>query len=276
MQNVLAPVDFSADSIKAVEKAIYIANNAGANVKLVHVNRREQYDELFLKRFDLKQQAASPEALCEALTEQLKDRYKAGGSFDYTVTTGKVYAGIIQTARDVKADLIVMGTHGVSGFEEMWIGSNSYKVVSRTDCPVITIRHGFRKEKFQKIIMPIDAYPETRHKIEFTTRLAKILGSEVHVIDVRSTNDQSVTELLQRYAGQAEEYLGKHNIPFVRSSRKGDIVDELIAYGVHEEAELISIVSYRKGTPVHMSMDSTAQQMVNHSPLPVLSIRPKF
>lgn len=276
MQQILVPVDFSADSIKALEKALYIANNAGAAVRLVHVDRKEEFDPLFLQQFELEKRTNSPEALCEALIAKVCDSYTGGCKLDYVVTHGKVYAGIIQVARDIKADLIVMGTHGSSGFEEMWIGSNAYKVVSRTDCPVITIRHGFRKEKFQKIILPIDAYPETRAKVEFTARLAKILQAEVHVVDVRASNDKDVTSKLKAYAEQTEEYFTKVGVPWVRSSRQGNVVDEIISYAVHEEAELISIVSNRKGTPVHMSMDSTAQQMVNHSPLPVLSIRPKL
>ena len=58
-----------------------------------------------------------------------------------------------------------MGTHGASGFEKLWVGSNAYRVASAAPCPVITIRETFEKETFSRILVPLDNSKETRQKI---------------------------------------------------------------------------------------------------------------
>jgi len=79
------------------------------------------------------------------------------------------------------------------------------------------------------------------------------------------------------YADQAMEYLKDHGVKGVKGSKHGsDIADITIAYAVHANADLISIVSNQRGTPVNMHLSSTAQQMVNHSPIPILSIYPSL
>ncbi len=73
------------------------------------------------------------------------------------------------------------------------------------------------------------------------------------------------------------EYLEKRNITVIRDDIKGSNLAEITyTYGVHHGADLISIVSNQRGTPVNMPISTTAQHMVNHSPIPVLSIHPDY
>ena len=196
-------------------------------------------------------------------------------NIDYVLARGKVYAKIVERALKDETDMIIMGTHGVSGFEEFWLGSNSYRVVCQAPCPVLTIQYGFRKKDITKIVLPINAYRETRQKVPFTTELAAMAGAEIHIVEVRSTNESGIKKRLKKYADQVYDYVTKRNIITVRDSLYGsDISDLTIAYAVHVDAELISIVTSLRGTPVNMRISTIAQEMVNHSPIPVLSIHP--
>jgi len=171
--------------------------------------------------------------------------------------------------------MIIMGTHGVSGFEEFWLGSNSYRVVCQAPCPVLTIQYGFRKKDIKKIVLPVDAFRDTRQKVPFTTELAAMVGAEIHIVEVRSTNEAGIKKRLKKYADQVYDYVTKRNIITVRDSLYGSSISDLtIAYAVHVGAELISIVTSQRGTPVNMRISTIAQEMVNRSPIPVLSIHP--
>ena len=144
-------------------------------------------------------------------------------------------------------------------------------------CPVITVRNGFKENKISKIVLPIDANRETRVKIPYTAELASAFNAEVHVISVRTTERSDIVKRLKNYAEQASEYLKKRNIDVVRKDIKGSNLAEIAyTYGVHQGAQLISIVSNQRGTPVNMPISSTAQHMVNHSPIPILSIHPDY
>jgi hypothetical protein len=69
-------------------------------------------------------------------------------------------------AKMTDADLIIAGTHGVTGFEQYWIGSNAYRIVSYAPCPVITVRFDFDFDNdIRNVVLPIDATPDTRQKV---------------------------------------------------------------------------------------------------------------
>ena len=62
------------------------------------------------------------------------------GEFNYKIRKGKVHVEIANQAKYSDAMLVIAGTHGVTGFEEFWIGSNAYRIVTYAPCPVITVR----------------------------------------------------------------------------------------------------------------------------------------
>ncbi|MCD6201780.1 MAG: universal stress protein [Bacteroidales bacterium] len=279
MQNILVPVDFSKDSMNALNHGIYLANTFNQSLRIIHVRKDKNYDLPFvLKDKDKdKEYAKTTEEFCEEIVNKYKAKYQGGGDFDFVIRTGRIYKGITEQAEKDGSLMIVMGTHGISGFEEFWLGSNAYRVVCKAPCPVMTIRHGFRKKKIKKIILPIDARQDTRVKVPFTCELAQALKAEVHVIDVRETNARDVIARLNRYANQSAEYLEKRGVKTVRDSFKGsNVADLTIAYAVHVGAELISMVSNHRGNPMRMYLSSEAQEMVNHSPIPVLSVHPSY
>ena len=277
MKNILVPVDFSKDSINALKHAISIANKLKASIRILHVRKSKNYDSPFVIDGKENEYAKTVIEFCDDLIKKFKPKYKGKGTFDYLIRVGKVYKVITEQAELDNTSLIVMGTHGVSGFEEFWLGSNSYKVVCKALCPVITVRNGFKENKISKIVLPIDANRETRVKIPYTAELASAFNAEVHVISVRTTERSDIVKRLKNYAEQASEYLKKRNIDVVRKDIKGSNLAEIAyTYGVHQGAQLISIVSNQRGTPVNMPISSTAQHMVNHSPIPILSIHPDY
>ncbi len=126
-------------------------------------------------------------------------------------------------------------------------------------------------------MLPIDAARETRKKVPFTADLAAALEAEVHVVSVRTTQRADIKKRLNNYVKQIGDYLHKRGVKIVTDELYGsDISDLTTSYGVHIGADLIAIMSNQRGTPLNMHISSTAQQMVNHSPIPVLSIHPSY
>ncbi|MBA7580854.1 hypothetical protein ES708_22749 [subsurface metagenome] len=271
MKKILVPVDFSKDSMHALKYSLVLATKVGASIKIIHVRKEKDYAHPFL----LKGVEAEYEKTVEDFCKMLIENYKNGQNLDFVIAWGKIHMKITEHAQKNETDLIIMGTHGVSGFEEFWIGSNSYRIICQAQCPVLTIQYGFTKKKITKIILPIDAYGETKQKVPFTTELAVMLGSEIHIVEVRSTNEAGIKKRLKKYADQVYDYVTKRNIITVRDSLYGSSISDItIAYAVNVGAELISIVTSQRGTPVNMRLSTIAQEMVNHSPIPVLSIHP--
>jgi len=277
MKSILVPIDFSKDSINALEHAIHLANKLNSNLRIIHVRKDKNYDQPFIIDGKEKAYSKTVEEFCMELLGKYRTKYTADGFFNFVIKTGKIYKAVSEQALLDKSYLIIMGTHGVSGFEEFWLGSNSYRVVCKAPCPVLTVRHGFKKLNISKIVLPIDAHRETRIKVPITAELAGVLGAEVHVVSVRSTTRADIVKRLKNYASQTSDYLNGLGIHTVTAELIGSsIADITYTYAVHSGAELITIVSNQRGTPVNMGISSTAQQMVNHSPIPVLSIHPSY
>ena len=275
MKNILVPVDFSKGSMHAMEYAIKLVNKIGGDLRILHVRKSKSYDQPFILKGSEKSYSKTVDDFCNEIMGHYKEQYKGKGVFDYVITNGKIYRNVIDEAEKLDAGLVVMGTHGVSGFEELWVGSNSYRVVSKASCPVLTIRHGFKRMDIKKIILPIDVYKNSRQKVPVIAELAQKLGAEVHVLDVRTSDRKDIIFKLKKYGDQAFEYIDKQGIKAIRKTMKGsDIVDTLVAYGYHINADLIAISKLDRGTPGNQSISTLAQQMVNHSPIPVLSITP--
>ncbi len=271
MKKILVPIDFSADSVNALEFAIALANKIDAEVRMIHVKKSKNFEiPFYFKDFDL--------AIGKSLDDFMKiliDKYKGviKNQFDYKIREGNIFKEITNQAKYDDAYMIIMGTHGVSGFEELWIGSNAFRVVSNAPCPIVTIRNGFSNKAIENIVMPVDLSKDSRHKVPYVTELARYFNATVHIVGVSETSAPDIVAKINTYCSQVEEYLKEKGIPCVKEIITGsNITDLTIEYAKKVNAELISIMTEQMQNNAFW-LGPYAQQMVNHSPIPVLSIR---
>jgi len=195
---------------------------------------------------------------------------------DYIIREGKVYKEVVNQAKESDVWLIVAGTHGSSGFEELWMGSNAFRIVSAAPCPVITIRTGIPIERhLERIVMPIDSTPETRQKVPIVCDLAAMFNAEVHILTMFTTNVSEVRSLVKSYTKQAAEYFKKYKVNTkIVEIESDNITTETIDYAKKNDANLICIMTEMEKTASNLWLGPYSQQMVHHSPIPVLSIHP--
>lgn len=145
LKKILCPTDFSENSEHAMKYALTLATLSQAELQLFHVVEPITYPqstELFEPVLDeveltMKMEAAFQKQL-EDQVATLKDEYsKVSGK----LVTGTTFLEIIKAAREEKADMIVMGTHGRTGLAHVFIGSVAEKVVREAPCPVLTVKH---------------------------------------------------------------------------------------------------------------------------------------
>ena len=131
MKQIIVAIDFSKTSINALAFGIHLANKAKADVQMVWVDNTTSDEVVFEGAHEDRNEKV-------AMLKELQDKYAKNlknGKLDYKTRKGKVYIEIAQQAKSVNADLIIAGTHGISGFEEFWIGSNAYRIVTNAPCP---------------------------------------------------------------------------------------------------------------------------------------------
>lgn len=274
MKEIIVGIDFSKSSIRALEFAVDVANDIDANILMVHVDKPHSPESLFSKT------GTEHKGKIELLFEKLLKKYNPAlkGNLAYKIRKGKVHTEIANQAKYSDAYLLIIGTHGVSGVEEFWIGSNAYKMATSSPCPVITVREGFvwKKKHITKMVVPIDSTIETRQKIPAANEIAKSCDAVIHVLALHSSKQKDIRKLVDKYAAQSCNYIktngGKCELITLDCD---NITNGAIEYATKEKADLIAIMTEQETTTSNLWLGPYAQQMVNHSPIPVLTIHAK-
>ena len=141
---ILVPVDFSSHSDRAFRYAVRLATRFGASMELLHVVDNPIASgalsaEVYVP--DLPQILDNLLREAEKRLTALKSVAAGDGVYAAThVLTGQPAHTIVEHARAGGFDLIVMGTHGRTGFSHLFVGSVAERVVRRAPCPVLTVR----------------------------------------------------------------------------------------------------------------------------------------
>lgn len=273
MKNILVAVDFSKGSIQAYRYALKLAVLIKSNLNIIWVDNESTIDSAL--SFD------DTSYRNEAITNlnELINTYASDfpGSVSYKIRRGKVYQEVAAMAKISESNIIVAGTHGVTGFEQYWIGSNAYRIVSYAPCPVITVRFDYDLERdIKNIVLPIDSTPDTREKVAFTCDLARLLGARLHIIGLLTTNLKSLHRKTISNVEQVKKYCKSKEIDFsVAEIESANVTKEIVAYAVEQNTDLIAIMTEQQRSASGLLLGPQAQQLVNYSPVPVLSVQPQ-
>lgn len=274
MKDIIVAIDFSKGSLHALDYAIEFANHVESNLMMVWVNNQLSQEPFTGESNQFKDEAVKN---FEDLMETRKDKLKYG-KLTYKMRRGKVYQEIASQAKSINAGLIIAGTHGVTGYEEFWIGSNAYRIVSYAPCPVITVRYDFniKKEGIKSIVLPIDSSSDTRQKIPYAVHLAKAFNADIHLVAIYSTSLKSMQRRVENSALMAQRYIEEAGVKYTLHSQHAEnITNSTLEYAQQVNADLIAIMTEQETNASNILLGPFAQQMVNYSQIPVLSIQPK-
>ena len=270
MKNIIVPLDFSTDALKGLELALLVARKTPVNIQLVYVQKKSDIPSTSEEEYH------AAEKNLRKIVDSYKSKTPEGSQISYIIKKGKVYQEIVGQAQAFPDSLIIASTHGASGFEELFIGSNAYKIISATSRPVITIRKAPVPTSITKIVLPIDIVVESRQKVVYTSLIAQLFGAEIHVVTVSDSNSKKITTRLNAYSAQVCNFLKSKEIPFKTASLKGgNPITLIINYAEKEKAEMISIINENGESITDLIIGGEAQHMISKSPIPVLTIRAK-
>jgi nucleotide-binding universal stress UspA family protein len=150
-QRILATFDFSKHSHEAVKGAQQLAASYGAHLQVLYVIEQEVhpgYYETWKKSVSEDAPAFEAEAK-KSLVDHLGAQAMAGAELRVEIGTGdgKAYSKIVSFAGENEVDLVVMGTHGLSGFQHMLLGSTTERVIRTAPCPVLTFHLGEQADR---------------------------------------------------------------------------------------------------------------------------------
>ncbi len=298
IRNILVPVDFSPDSLRAIEFALPLSKHFGAQLHLVHV---------FEADYPLTGLAMVPLLVPEREVGRRVRRQleKVAGTFSLALRPENIHAlkgkapdEICRLAGEAGIDLIVASTHGHTGFKHLALGSTAERIVRYSPCPVLVVpRSGGAKRRrkmpepkltFQKILVPVDFSECSMKGVAYAKAMAKTFGAKLvllHSIAVQYyiTSDEyaryDLPLLMEQTEAVAREQMGAlvrgsewDGVEVESSLQIGHAGEQVCARAQEEGADVIVTSTHGTTGLKHVLLGSTAEYIVRHAKRPVLVV----
>ena len=271
MKNFIVPIDFSKDSLKGLEMAVLFSQKKTVNIQMVYVQKSS--DDYHPGSFE--EEIRFAEIQFNKILSEYKDKLGNNSKLKYIIKKGRIYKEIVNQAESYKDSVIAASTHGASGFEEFFIGSNAYKIISATGRPVITISRNNCPKDIKKIVVPIKMDVDTRQKVPFAADVAELFGAEIHLISVSTSKNKKIVDRLNAYVAQSSNYLKKRKLEHIIKKLYGENLATITTnYAEAINADMVVIMT-EKGSGINVLLGTYAHVMFNTCPVPVLSITAK-
>ncbi len=269
---ILVPTNYSAQSTIALEQSYNLARLTKSEITLLNVMEEDLLSPL-VRLLSKRHQDGEFVKLIQKKVNDLaqKSARDAKVKINTLVMRGKVYEEIVKAAKTLKAKFIVMATSDSGSF----IGSNTLRVVREAPCPVITIGGSVHRPGCKNIVLPLDLTKETNEKVSEAIEIAGYFGSAIRVVSLVDTDDEFIVNKLKRHLSQVKEFIKSKGVTCTGEMIKGhDVAKSIIDYAKKVKADLIMIMTQQEINFTQFFIGSAAQQIINHSDIPVLSIHP--
>jgi nucleotide-binding universal stress UspA family protein len=148
---ILVPLDFSSCSLQALRHALTLARICAAEILLVHVLEPLHPGSMLEGAETRRLHELALHEAAHRLGELARTNVKQHAQVRCLVRAGKPFAVIATLARKTGSDLIVVGTHGHTGFPAVLLGSTAERVARRAPCPVLLVREPEVKKRRGKL-----------------------------------------------------------------------------------------------------------------------------
>lgn len=276
MKKILVPTDFSECAEHALEAAASIARKTDARLYVLHVMDIPVYNRN--DSFQTYSDTAEGLFWMKLVKKRFKELFAKPFLKDINAVQVLQFDGIYDTiatqAQEHEIDLIVMGSHGDSGVHEVFIGSNTEKVVRLANCPVLTIKGKHKDFAPKEIVFASNFYGEAKDNFERISSFVKIFGSHVHLLKVNTPEQFESTPYTYKLIDDFIEATG------IKSYTKHIYNERTVHLGIIEfskqiKADMIAMETHGRTGLSRFFSGSQTEGIVNHANVPVLSLRIK-
>ena len=272
MKRILVPTDFSDQAENALKVAVQIAEKNNSEIYLIHSL------EMPLHIASSGGSGGKPESLlfiklAEQHFEELFEKpYLSDLELHEVIGHGEVYNDINEVAESKEIDLIVMGSHGISGFKEMFIGSNTEKVVRTSKTPVLVIKNEHENFEINSFVFATDFSEKSVESFKEAKMFADGVNVQMNLLYVNTPGNFITTaEANNKMKGFVE----KLNIENFKLNIYNDTSVEqgILNFAKDTDASLIGMSTHGRQGIAHFFNGSISEDLVNHANRPVITFK---
>ncbi|PCH52567.1 MAG: universal stress protein UspA [Flavobacteriaceae bacterium] len=275
MKNILVPIDFSDQAKYAAKVATDIAKVTNSKVFLLHMlelptgvvdpssfgnTNNNPTTLLFLNR------------AYEKFEDFKKLPFFEGIEVADSVQFHKAYDGIIDESKKQSIDLIVMGSKGTSGLEEMLVGSNTEKVVRNSNVPVLVVKSDIDHFKIENIVFASNFEQKSKVTFQNILNFAALFNARIHLLKINTIHNFETTK---ESSDAIRNFINEFDLGDYTLNIYNDVSIEagILNFSNVIDADVILLnTSGRKGL-AYLFTGSIGEDLANHSKLPVITFK---
>lgn len=258
---ILVTWDFTDKSVLALEHAINIAKHIKHDIALIHIVKKDS---------EIK---AAEKKISDEIAEKFKN---TDVKSKIVVRSGNIFTTIVELADEIKARIVVMGTHGIKGMQK-FLGSWALKVIAGSKSPFIVVQDHPKKEIYKDIVLPVNYRKENKEVINWANYFAKSFGAKFHIFYAKHT-DSNFLRGVESNLLFVNKYFTQKGVKFEVKSASGtkDFQNEVVEYSKEINADAILLNTTRDIGFIDYVLGAQEQYIIaNDEKIPVICINPK-
>ena len=273
MKKILVPTDFSNHAYYALKVASQIAKKNGGEIILLHMlELPHQAGDAIGSGHILPEIMLFKNSAINRLEELMDDECLEGLKVSEVIQFELAFEGILKVSEKNDIDLIVMGSHGASGFKEMFIGSNAEKVVRYSPAPVLIIKKDVGEFNVDKFVFASDFTDEIKKPFAKVVEFANKFGAELELAMINTPSTFKPTHVAEEIM---KNFVSNFTINKYTVNIYNDVSVEngILHFADHIDADLIGVSTHGRKGLSHFFNGSNSEDLVNHALRPVVTYK---
>lgn len=273
MKRILVPTDFSEHAEYALKVASQIAKKNNGEIFLLHMLELPTAgNDAITSAREIPELMLFKNAAIAKLDELMAKPYLQGLSISKIIQFEMAFEGIIKNGKEHNIDLIIMGSHGASGFQEMFIGSNTEKVVRNSHVPVLVIKNKHTDFQVDTLVFASDFTDEIKAPFQKVINFASEFNAHIHMVNINTPNNFKSTKVAQQIM---DDFVAGFNFKNYTTHIYNDINVEkgILHFAKEIDADLIGMSTHGRKGIAHFFNGSISEDLVNHAKRPVITFK---
>ena len=274
MKKILVPVDFSEVSKFAADLAVDLAERSGAEVIFLHSMHFNYFND-FPYATGINMQSMIDDvkkAVTDNMEKFVGDFSTSKAKLETRISNLHLLEAVKDTVKEEEIGLVILGTEGSSGWSEVFIGSNTERIVRWVDCPVISVPCKTTFEDVNKILVPIDLREIQDEFMDKLVKLQKLFSASMEFLWVKTPhNIENNERVIEEFTKVVKEY-GFKDSSFTISNNVFPS-DGILEQAKDLEADMIAMATHARRGISHWLSGSITEDTVNHINIPVWTFK---
>lgn len=273
MKKLLVPTDFSIHAENALKIAAKLAKKNNYEIHLLHMLEiPSQMNDTISQGVAVPQIMAYLEQSKETLNKTAQHECLKGVKTLESIDFKTISDGILSYIKNYEIDLIIMGSNGTTGLDEILIGSNTEKIVRLSSVPVLVVKSDSFKFEKPNFIFASDFSDETKASFAKMIEFANTFDAKLNLVTICTPNSFKTTALAEK---TMTDYVAAFDIKEYTTHIYNDtnIEKGILNFAKETNADLIGLCTHGRTGLVHFFTGSIGEDLANHAKRPVITFR---